>query len=412
MIALVDCNSFYASCERVFNPKLVGKPVIVLSNNDGCVIARTREAKALGIKMGVPFFEVKSIVKKHGVFVYSSNYGLYGDMSRRVMSILGEFSPSLEVYSIDEAFIDFSHHENFEKAAQTIYETILKYTGLPVSIGLAPTKTLAKVANKIAKDEQTKIFHLHTPLHIEETLKKFPVQDIWGIGRKSSKKLFEFGIKNAYQFREQHESFIQKHFTIQGKRIQTELKGVPCFEFGSQPESQKQIMCTRSFVRPKTKLEELEGFAALFASRAAVRLREKKLLCSTVHLFVHSNRFKKDFQYTSLSLPNSKPTATTSQLVRTATQILKKIFSPGVAYKKLGIIFMDLQPNHQFQMPLLETQKFEKDNLLMQALDHINHKYGQDTLGVATSFLGQWKINDINKSKNFTTSWADLLYIK
>ncbi len=356
IIALVDCNSFYCSCERVFNPSLEGKPVIVLSNNDGCAIARTDEAKAIGIKMGAPFFKIKDVIKKHNIHVFSSNYTLYGDMSRRVMEILREYTPELEIYSIDEAFLDLTGFKKRDliQYSQDIRQRVLKLTGIPVSIGLGPTKVLAKVANRLLKKDKIKnqgVFSVLDPLVCEQALNTFPIEDIWGISRKSTQKLHDLRIYTARQLRDANETLIQKKLTVVGARIMQELKAVSCLDLEQVQQDKKNICSSRSFGRPVFAKEELQEAIANHVHTATEKLRRQKSIARSILIFIQTNPFKNIPQYynsTTIELPSW--TSVTTKLIHQAFYGLDSIYKSGFEYKKCGIILNDIIPKSESQL--------------------------------------------------------------
>ena len=295
MYALADCNNFFASCERVFRPELNGKPVIVLSNNDGCAIARSNEAKALGIKMGDPYFKIKPIIERNNVAVFSSNFALYGDMSARIQEVLRGFAPSVEVYSIDEAFLDLTGVEaDFDALAKTISRECRRLTAIPVSVGISPTKTLAKIASKLCK-KYPKLqggCYMWRPRDIEKVLRTFPVEDVWGIGRRSVKKLAEMGVKTAWDYTQLQETTVRKLFNLPGFRTWKELRGIPCIEFEDMIEPKQSICISRSFAHEVTTLQEFTEQVATFASRATAKLRAQNTLATEMAVFAMTNRFK------------------------------------------------------------------------------------------------------------------------
>ena len=348
--ALVDCNNFYASCERVFRPDLRGKPIVVLSNNDGNIIARSKEAKALGIAMGEPYFKAKPLLKKYNVQVFSSNYTLYGDMSRRVMDVLQQVEPDLEIYSIDEAFISLPGGKCFNRIRRGRYirAVVQQYTGIPVSIGFASTKTLAKLANRIAKKESLHkgVFDLTDHDDIDKLLATIKVEDIWGIGRQHTKKLNTQKIVTARDLKYADDGWIRKHLTVTGLRTVWELRGIPCVSLDKAPAPKKGIITSKSFGRPVTSIKELSEAVTTYISRAAEKLRSQHSIASSVSVFIATNRFKPEKpQYSNslmLSLPG--PTSSTPILIRQALRCLRKIYKPGYEYKKAGVMLTEIIP--------------------------------------------------------------------
>lgn len=413
MYALIDCNNFYVSCERIFNPKLVNKPVVVLSNNDGCVIARSKEAKALGIKMGDVAFQNMEFFKKHGVAICSSNYALYGDISARVMETLQQYSPDIEVYSIDEAFVYLEGKIATHEHAVKIREIIEQWTGIPISIGIGPTKTLAKAANHLAKKGEG-VFVLSTQDYIEKVLKEFPVEKVWGIGRNSTIFLNGYGIFYAWQFCQLDDDFVQKHMTIVGLRIAWELRGRACLELNEIPTDRKAIMNSRSFGRPVTELEELMQAISAYATRAAEKVRRQGSLASILEVFVETNPHHNEPYYAKkafVTLP--QPTDYAPDLIHYAKQALKKIFRQGLRYKKVGVLLGELVSRDCFQPDLFSQGNISKQKKLMALMDKMNDKYGKKVLIIAAEGLEQpWKMQRAHCSKHFTTRWEDLLTIR
>lgn len=416
VFALVDCNSFYCSCERVFQPKLNHRPVVVLSNNDGCVVSRTDEAKALGIKMGVPYFQIKEFCAKNGVAVFSSNYALYGDMSRRIMRLLAEFTPELEVYSIDEAFLSFDgfSHLDLTEYSLGIREKILQYTGVPVSIGIAPTKVLAKLANHVAKKNKKAtrgVFNLQKYENIDDILKDFPVEDIWGVGRKSAEKLKYLKIHSALDLKKANEKVIHKILTITGRRIIEELRGNSCITLALDQSDKKQIISSRSFGKPVYKKEELRESISNHVSTAAEKLRKQKCVARAVLVFVQTNPYKNTPQYyNSATVRLLSGSSATNKLIKQASICLDKIYQRGFEYKKVGVIFMDIIKKSDAQLDLFQLYDTEKDERLMEALDRVNELEGKGSLKFASCGIDLfWKMLSEMKSKNYSTRWGDII---
>jgi DNA polymerase V len=416
VLALVDCNSFYCSCERLFAPRLEGKPVVVLSNNDGCVVSRTDEAKALGIPMGVPHFKIRDLARRNGVHVFSSNYSLYGDISSRVMKTLSQFTPELEIYSIDEAFLDLTGFTKIERYARRIRETVRNHVGIPVSIGIGPTKVLAKVANKIAKKrkEHEGVFDLSDPGKHDEALSSIGVQDIWGIGSKSTEKLHNVGIRTARDLRDAGDPLIQKLLTVVGRRIAAELRGEACIDLEFIAKNKKEICCSRGFGRPVFDLIEIKEALANYVTSAAERLRKQKSASGTVVVFLHTNPFKGTPQYfnqTSTTLLTA--TSATNTLISVATRSLERIFKPGFEYKRAGVILSDLTSEQNLQLGLLENGKVKNSDRLMSAMDDINERMGRNTVRFGICGTRQdWKMLSKMRSPSYTNRWADLLTIR
>ncbi len=418
VIALVDCNSFYCSCERVFQPHLNNKPVIVLSNNDGCVVARTDEAKALQIKMGEPYFKIRELCEANKVHVFSSNYVLYGDMSRRVMKTLSDFSPEMEVYSIDEAFLSLKgfSHKNLSAYAHEIRTTVLQNTGLPVSVGIAPTKVLAKIANTYAKKNKLStrgVFNLLDPNSVDSILRTFPVEDVWGIGRKSALKLNSIGIKSALDLKYANEFQIQRLLTIVGKRIVQELKGIPCLDLELEKKDNQQIISSRSFGKPVFDLASLQESVANHVTSAAEKLRKQECLVDSIMVFIQTNPFKNTPQYyNSSTMKFLTGTSVTNKLIKRAFQCLDSIYKDGFEYKKAGVVFMGIHKRTLCQMDLFGTHDTIEENTLMETLDGVNQNQGRGTLKFAACGIDPfWKMLSQMKSQNYTTRWSEILAV-
>lgn len=419
IIALVDCNSFYCSCERVFNPSLEGRPVIVLSNNDGCTVARTDEAKALGIEMGAPYFQIKDLLKKHNVHVFSSNYTLYGDMSRRVMSILKDYTPDMEVYSIDEAFLDLSGFKTRDLLSyvRAIRADVLKQTGIPVSIGIGPTKVLAKVANRISKKNKATsqgVFSILDRSTQERELAKFLVQDVWGIGRQSTKKLNDLRIYTAKDLRDANAHLIQKQLTIVGRRITEELRGNSCIDLEQIVKEKKTICSSRSFGKPIRAKEEIRESIANHVHTATEKLRKDKSVARSITVFVQTNPFKNVPQYyNSATVELLSGSSSTLKLIRQASLALEAIFREGYEYKKCGVILNDLAPKRDAQLDLFGSADSLRDDTLMVTMDAVNARDGKGTLKPAACGINQfWKMRSEMRSQAFTTRWGELLRVK
>jgi len=419
IFALVDCNSFFCSCERVFQPHLLNKPVIVLSSNDGCVIARTDEAKALGILMGVPYFQIKEFCKKNGVFVYSSNFALYGDMSRRIMKIISEHSPEIEIYSIDEAFLSLNGaaKEKLTSLALTIKEAVEQQTGVPVSIGIGSTKVLAKLANVLAKKnkQQTKgVVNLFDYENLDMVLNHFPVQNLWGIGRKSAEKLNLLQIKTAYDLKIYDGRVIQKTLSITGRQIQEELRGNACLTLEMVHNDKKQIISSRSFGQPVFKLEDLKESVANHITSAAERLRNQDCITSSILVFIQTSPFKAGPRYyNSTTINLATGSAVTNKLIKHAFAGLEGIYREGLAYKKVGVILMNIVKKHYTQLSFFEVHDSEREDLLMKTLDQINRREGKGALKFAACGTEQfWKTLSQMKSSQYSTRWSDLLWVK
>ena len=416
VFALIDCNAFYVSCERVFNPKLNNRPVVALSNNDGCIISRSKEAKALGIKMGVPLFKVKDIVEKEKVVVFSSNYTLYADMSRRVMNIISSSSPYTEIYSIDEAFVELSSLPiDYESYAHQLRQTILQHTGITVSIGIASTKTLAKVANHKAKkdDSLNGVCSLVNYNNIDQILELTEVGDVWGVGRRLSKKLINHGIHNAKLLKNCSDSWIRKMMSVNGLKTITELRGISCIPLEEYSMTRKSCCTTRSFGKLLTNLEDIEQAVTTFARRAAERIRSESLAASCVSVFVRTNPFDKKSAYYSngASRTLSHPTHDSITIIETSLLLTKRIFKNNYQYKKAGVLLSGLCDESEIQETLFE-KNYNQNSDLMSAIDAINYRYGRDTLQMASECkVGNWKQKRENCTRNYTTQIDRLLLV-
>lgn len=417
MYALTDCNNFYASCERIFRPDLENIPIVVLSNNDGCIIARSNEAKTLGIPMGAPAYKWISALEKNNIQVFSSNYALYGDMSQRVMNILSGFTPDIEIYSIDEAFLDLNgipyHLKDY---ALNMREKVKKWTGLPISIGIGSTKTLAKLANKISKKfpELDNVHIIDTEEKRIKALKWAKMEDIWGIGRQYSKKLEYFGIRTAWDFTQKPDSFIRKYFTVIGTRTKNELQGIPCFSFENFPPSKKNIATTRSFGTMQTELIKIEEAVSTFASVCAEKLRRQKSCAQMMMAFIHTNGFRKDLPQYSRNAVIKLPVATnfTSELSKYAIKLAETIFKPGYHYHKAGVIVSGLIPENQVQLNIFDKTNRTKLRDLYKIVDMINQTSGRDTIKLASQGKDRkWKLKQEKLSKRYTTRWDEILEI-
>ena len=391
-IALVDCNSFYVSCERLFNPSIIKKSVIVLSSNDGCVISRSTEAKALGIKMGEPYFKVEKIIKKNDVKVFSSNYSLYGDISRRVMKTLKQFSPQMEIYSIDEAFLNLSsiRDENLFEHGNKIRKTVLKWTGIPTSIGIATTKTLSKAANHIAKKEQSGIVNLINTKQIDQILKEIEINEVWGVGRQLTKFYIKNGIHTAYQLKNMHNNWIKKNTNVLGSRTAMELKGIPCVSLEEHQEKRKNCCVSRSFGRKVTKLEELSESVTTHCLNAAEKIRSDNQTTKRITVFIRTSPFQKDKNYYANSKDIDLPVRTNDsiELVKQALIALQYIYRKGYKYQKAGIIFSGLNEVDIYKKNLFSSiNNEEKRKKLMKAIDYTNIKYGRHALSIAQAGL-------------------------
>jgi len=404
-IALVDCNSFYVSCERLFNPSIMKKPVVVLSNNDGCVISRSIEAKALDIKMGEPYFKVKGIVKKNDVKIFSSNYSLYGDISRRVMKTLKQFSPEIEIYSIDEAFLNLSSikDENLLEHGNKIRKTILKWTGIPTSIGIATTKTLSKIANHIAKKEESGVINLINSKKIDEMLKQIKINDVWGVGKKLTKFYIKNRINTAYELKNISNSWIKKNTNVLGSRTAMELQGIPCISLDAHEEKRQNCCVSRSFGRKVTKLEELKESITSHCLNAAEKIRNDNQTAKKITIFIRTSPFQKDSNYYANAKNIDLPIRTNDsiELIKQSLIALKCIYKKGYRYQKTGIILSGLKDITIYKENLFSTIRCEEKRAkLMRAIDHTNFKYGRNALSVVQAGLKKrWNIKREHSSK-------------
>ncbi len=416
-IALVDCNSFYVSCERLFNPSIIKRPVIVLSSNDGCVISRSTEAKALDIKMGEPYFKVKKIVEKNNVKVFSTNFSLYGDISRRVMKTLKQFSPQIEIYSIDEAFLNLTSikDEDLFEYGNKIRKTILKWTGIPTSIGIAATKTLSKAANYIAKKEESGVVNLINSKQIDKILSGIKISDVWGVGRQLSKFYIKNGINTAYQLKNVHNNWIKKNTSVFGSRTAMELKGISCNSLETHQEKRKNCCVSRSFGKKVTELEDLKESITTHCLNAAEKIRIDGQTAKKLTVFIRTSPFQKDNYYANakdIDLPVR--TNDSIELVKQALIALKYIYKKGYKYQKAGIILSGLNDTDVYKKNLFSLiNNDEKRSKLMKAIDYTNIKYGRFSLSIAQAGLKKkWNIKKSYSSKIDTACFNFLPIIR
>ena len=414
MIGLLDCNNFYVSCERLFNPKLISKPVIVLSNNDGCVISRSTEAKVLGIKMGEPYFKVKKIVEKNNVKIFSSNYALYGDISRRVMKTLKQFSPEMEIYSIDEAFLNLSSvkNEDLLEHGNTIRKTVLKWTGIPTSIGIASTKTLSKAANYIAKKEKTGVINFNNSEQIDSYLAKIKINNVWGVGQQLTKFYIKNGINTAYQLKNLSNSWIKKNTSVFGSRTAIELRGISCISLEPFQEKRKNCCVSRSFGKKVTKLEELKESISTHCLNGAQKIRIDNQKTKKITVFIRTSPFQKDNDYYANTKDIDLPFETNDsiEIIKAALNGLMSIYKEGYRYQKSGIILSELEDVSKYKKNLFSKINCEeKRSKLMKAIDYTNIKYGKNILSIAQAGLKKnWKVRRQHSSK-IDTACFDLL---
>ncbi|MSS75822.1 MAG: Y-family DNA polymerase [Methyloglobulus sp.] len=417
MIALVDCNNFYVSCERVFQPSLEGKPVGILSNNDGCIIARSEEIKKLGVAMGTPYFKIPDLIKKHNIQILSSNYALYGDMSRRVMQVLGRFTPTMEVYSIDESFLDLSgFSQDLTAYGNTIAKTVKQGTGIPVSIGIAQTKTLAKLANKLAKKGiagNGSVLVWDTLAEPDKLLATIPVKELWGISSALSKRLNQLRIDNVLALKQANTSLIRKQFGVVVERMVRELNEIPCIALEMIAPKRKQILTSRSFGTRLSTLPELRAAVSVFATRSAEKLRSQDLCTQTLCVFIHTSPFALDkpCYNNAITISLDQPTQDTGILIRTALAGLQRIYRQGYEYQRAGVMLPDLMPNGMQQFSLFQDDTVDnpKSERLMTVLDAINHTHGRHSIRYASQGLSaRWQMRQQLRSPAYTTRWECL----
>lgn len=419
--ALVDVNNFYVSCERVFNPRLEQRPVVVLSNNDGCAVARSNEVKALGVKMGTPWFQMQDLARQHGIIALSSNYTLYGDMSQRVMTILRDYSPHVEVYSIDESFLSLDGMNalwpSYAALGQAIRTRVRQWTGLPVCVGIAPTKTLAKLANHVAKKrpECNGVCDLSamTEDDISRLLAGIEVGEVWGVGRRIAALLQDMGVATVQQLRASDPKWIRAHFGVVMERTANELRGISCLGLEEVAPAKQQIMSSRSFGEMVTTLDALSEAVSTYMTRAAEKLRRQSSVCSAVYVFVQTNRFREqDPQYNrGLVVPLIHPSSDTRPLVSAALFGLKRIYRAGFQYKKAGVMLMELSKAAQPQGSLFDVDPVRqaRSAALMRVLDDLNQEYGQDKVSLGAAGMQQrWAMRAESRSPRYTTRWNDL----
>lgn len=418
-IALIDVNNFYVSCERVFNPKLNGKPVVVLSNNDGCAIARSNEAKALGIKMGEPWFKLRDFAEQHGVIAYSSNYALYADMSNRVMEILAKFSPNQEVYSIDECFLDLTGMPRPHLAiASTMRSAIRQGVGLPVCVGIGPSKTLAKLANHCAKKAYAPNgvcdFNAWSSEQLDAQLAKIEIAEVWGIGRRLVPRLNDLGIHTVLDLKRAEPEYMRQQFSVVMEKTVRELRGQTCIELEEMAPAKKQIVSSRSFGFPVSSRQDLQEAVSMYVSRAAEKLRKQQSFATLFSVFIQTSPFgdgpKYNAHYT-VRLP--APTDDTLQLVRVALWILKQIYKPGFQYQKAGIMLDEIVPAGGQQTDMFGFRTSEGNSAkLMVAMDLINNRWGRSTLRTGSQgYNAPWAMRQGNVSPRYTTRWNEILVV-
>ena len=415
-IALIDCNSFYVSCERLFNPKIRKKPVVVLSNNDGCIISRSNEAKVLGIKMGEPYFKEKDIIVKNNVQVFSSNYSLYGDISRRVMRTLKRFNSDIEIYSIDEAFLDLSNFPDneVENVGHEIRNIVLKWTGIPTSIGIAKTKTLSKVANHIAKKKQSGVTSFIGIENIDSILEKVEINDVWGVGKQLTKFYHKSGIYNAKQLKNVSNTWIKKSSNVLSSRTAMELRGIPCIDLEATSSKRKSCVVSRSFGQRVENFQELKEAIASYSLNASEKIRSESLVTKSITVFIRTSPFQSRFGYYSNSKTIDFPIATNNsiEIVKAAISSLETIFKNGYRYQKAGVMLSRLSDSVDGKN-LFSSEKDKKINSLMKSIDNTNHRYGRSTLSLASAGVHKrWNTRRQHYSKIDTADFYCLPTIK
>jgi|TARA_B110000495_G_scaffold68380_1_gene58312 DNA polymerase V len=417
IFALVDCNNFYASCERVFNPKLEGKPIVVLSNNDGCIIARSNEAKALGIPMGAPFFKYKQLINRNKVHVFSSNYTFYGDMSARVMTSLRSLVDEIEIYSIDEAFLDISSFAycDLEDTAKEIKTLIKQWTGIPVSIGIGSSKTLAKIANRQAKkDSLDNVFDIRNPDVKKSVLQELPVEEIWGISTRWGRRLRKIGIETAQDLVEANPRYVKKTISIVGERIHYELNGVSCIGI-EEVKNKKNIISSKSFGKKVSQVQELEEAVSNYTARACEKLRLQNSRAQGLYVFLRTSpHIDKERQYSNgMSVHFSIPTSNTSKIIKEAKRLTNKLFLPGYEYQKVGVMLMNISDAKNEQSSFLDKENYNKSDNIMKSLDVVNKQFGSGSLILgAQGIQKNWRMKADRKSGAYTTNLKDLPIVK
>ena len=417
VFALVDCNNFFVSCERLFQPELNGRPVVVLSNNDGCIIARSNEAKSLGIPMGAPLFKFKHLIARHNVHVFSSNFALYGDLSCRVMDVLRQMEANLEVYSIDEAFLFLPANKIWDRNgyAAELRKRVRKYVGIPISIGIATTKTLAKIANRMAKTDPRSqgVFDLVDNSQIDSILGKIEVNDVWGVGKRSTEKLHKHGIYTALDLKRADQIWIRKSMTVGGLRTVMELNDIPCISLQNAPASPKSIVTSRTFGQPITDCDNLREAVINYTSIAAEKLRKQGVEAQTLNVFITTGPFDQHYYSNNQTITLSRPTSSTPELITAALQCLKSLYRPDYKYRKAGIMLSGIGPGNK-QQDLFSPSSTKVDKSLMVGLDKINGKWGRNTIqyGMTKETSKPWSVQQSQKSPAYTTKWLELPVVK
>ena len=414
VFALVDCNNFYVSCERVFNPRLEGRPVVVLSNNDGCVVARSNEAKALGIGMGVPAFKVRSQIRQYGIETFSSNYTLYADMSDRVMSILADFCPQMELYSIDEAFLNLDGLSvSFDVYGRKIRTTVGQWTGIPVTVGIGRTKTLAKIANRIAKYsiKADGVVDLTDSPYLDRALARIPVEKVWNVGRKSAVKLKRKGIATALDLRNADKGWIREVFGVVGLRTVYELAGICCYDLDDNPALRQSVSVSRMFGRDVVRLEDLLEAISAYTARAGEKLREQGLAANLITVYVTTSRYIQHRYANTYTRRLDRHTNDSIELIRTASTGLRRLFRPGYAYKKCGVVLSSLIPENRIQRGLFDRVDQDRVRRLMQTIDQLNKTINTPLRWAAEGLRQPWSVQFKHRSRRYTTHWDELLTV-
>ncbi len=415
MFALVDCNSCYASCEQIFRPDLRGKPVVVLTNNDGCIVARTKEAKALDIPDLIPYFKIKHVLEKNKVHVFSSNYELYGDISKRIMNLLSRHAAAIEVYSIDEAFLDLSGHKNLRAHGELIKNECWKFQRMPVSVGIASSKTLAKLANHIAKkyEKLNGVCVIENPDDWAKVFSKISVRKVWGVGSRISARLEHYHVFTVEDLRKQSPKHLRKDFGVTLERTIRELNGEACIPLELSPSPKKEIICSRSFSKKTQEKQDLKESIANYAARACEKLRQQNSLTQEVHITLLTSRFNPPFYFNSAKTRLLYPSNDDRMIIKAALGLLDDIFKPGYAYAKAGVCLMALSQKDNVQYDLFCSSQRQEDFMVMENMDAINRKYGKGSLFIGRQGIQrQWSMARKLKSPAYTTRYADLPLIR
>ena len=416
IFALIDCNNFYASCERVFNPKLVNEPIVVLSNNDGCIVSRSNEVKTLGIPMGAPYFKYKKIIEENGVHVFSSNYTFYGDMSRRVMQSLKVLLPNIEIYSIDEAFVDLTQYKSSDliEISNEIKKTVKQWTGIPISIGIAHTKTLSKVANSIAKKEETSnVCDLREVEKIEAVLATFDIEEVWGISKGWGARLRSIGINTGLELMQADPEDIRKRISVVGQRTVMELNGYPCIDI-EETKRKKTIISSKSFGQKVTEIDDIKEAVSSYAARATEKLRDQKSKAQTISVYLRTSPFEKEGnRYTnSRTVQFIVPTSNTARIIAEANKIIDEIYCEGYRYQKTGITLLNLVNEKHVQESFYD-ESYKEEEKIMEVIDQVNSYYGSNTIfHAAQGTKRKWVMKSDSRSKKYTTSLKELPLVK